>query len=35
MKAMGEFEQLVLLALLRRSGDAYGMEIRDEIEGRT
>jgi PadR family transcriptional regulator PadR len=32
---MGEFEQLVLLALLRRSGDAYGMEIRDEIEDRT
>ncbi len=32
---MGEFEQLILLALLRRSGDAYGMEIRDEIQDRT
>jgi len=29
---MGEFEQLVLLALLRRENDAYGMEVRDEIE---
>jgi len=35
VKAMGEFEQLVLLALLRRPGEAYGMEIRDEIEDRT
>jgi len=32
---MGEFEQLVLLALLRRDNDAYGMEIRQEIEDRT
>ena len=32
---MGEFEQLVLLAILRRGDDAYGMEIREEIEART
>ncbi len=32
---MGEFEQLVLLAVLRRSNDAYGIEVRDEIEKRT
>jgi PadR family transcriptional regulator PadR len=32
---MGEFEQLVLLAILRRGNDAYGMEIREEIEART
>ena len=32
---MGEFEQLVLLALLRRDNRAYGMEIREEIEART
>ena len=32
---MGEFEQLVLLALLHRGNDAYGMEIREEIEKRT
>lgn len=32
---MGEFEQLVLLALLRRGNDAYGMEVKDEIERRT
>ncbi|MEQ8331519.1 MAG: helix-turn-helix transcriptional regulator [Longimicrobiales bacterium] len=31
---MGEFEQLVLLALLHRGNDAYGMEIREEIEER-
>jgi PadR family transcriptional regulator PadR len=29
---MGEFEQLVLLAILRLDNDAYGMEIREEIE---
>lgn len=29
---MGEFEQLVLLAILRRDNDAYGMEVREEIE---
>jgi DNA-binding PadR family transcriptional regulator len=32
---MGEFEQLVLLALLRLGNDAYGMEVRVEIERRT
>jgi DNA-binding PadR family transcriptional regulator len=32
---MGEFEQLVLLALLCRENDAYGMEVREEIEERT
>lgn len=32
---MGEFEQMVLLALLRRDNDAYGMEVREEIEART
>ncbi|GMV06996.1 MAG: hypothetical protein AMXMBFR53_32710 [Gemmatimonadota bacterium] len=32
---MGEFEQLVLLALLRLDNDGYGMEVREEIERRT
>lgn len=32
---MGEFEQLVLLALLRLDNDAYGMEVREEIGRRT
>lgn len=32
---MGEFEQLVLLALLCQDNDAYGMEVREEIEART
>jgi DNA-binding PadR family transcriptional regulator len=32
---LGEFEQLVLLALLRLGNDAYGMEVRREIEERT
>ncbi len=31
---LGEFEQLVLLALLRLGADAYGMTIRREIEQR-
>jgi len=31
---LGEFEQLVLLAILRLGGDAYGMRIRREIEER-
>jgi PadR family transcriptional regulator PadR len=31
---IGEFEQLVLLAILRLKGDAYGMRIRREIEDR-
>ena len=32
---MGEFEQLVLLAILRLDNRAYGMEIREEIEKQT
>lgn len=32
---LGEFEQLVLLALLRLEPEAYGVSIRDEIEART
>jgi PadR family transcriptional regulator PadR len=32
---LGEFEQLVLLALLQLGPDAYGVAIRDEIEART
>lgn len=33
--ALGEFEQLVLLALLRLGERAYGIAIRDEIVART
>ncbi|HUL72604.1 MAG TPA: helix-turn-helix transcriptional regulator [Vicinamibacterales bacterium] len=32
---LGEFEQLVLLALLRLGADAYGVSICDDIAGRT
>lgn len=32
---LGEFEQLVLLAVLRLQDDAYGVPIRREIEHRT
>jgi PadR family transcriptional regulator PadR len=32
---LGEFEQLVLLALVRQGRDAYGVSVRDEIEERT
>jgi len=32
---LGEFEQLVLLALLRLGAEAYGVAIRDEIEQQT
>lgn len=32
---LGEFEQLVLLALLRLGEEAYGIPIRDEIATRT
>jgi DNA-binding PadR family transcriptional regulator len=32
---MGEFEQLVLLALVRLGPDSYGMELRREIAERT
>src|ERR1700730_12554007 len=32
---LGEFEQLVLLAVLRLGDEAYGMTVRREIETRT
>lgn len=32
---LGEFEQLVLLAIVHQDDDAYGVTIRREIEGRT
>jgi PadR family transcriptional regulator PadR len=32
---LGDFEQLVLLALVRLGPDAYGLTIRQEIEERT
>jgi PadR family transcriptional regulator PadR len=32
---LGEFEQLVLLALVRQGADAYGVSICDDIAGRT
>ena len=37
MKAecLGEFEQLVLLAIVQLGADAYGMTIRRQIEDRT
>ena len=34
-QGLGEFEQLVLLAILRLHGEAYGVPIVDEIERRT
>ncbi len=34
-KYLGEFEQLLLFALLRLEGKAYGVTIRQEIERRT
>lgn len=34
-KFLGEFEQVVLLAVIRMAGDGYGMAIRREIETRT
>ncbi len=33
--SLGEFEQLVLLAILHQDEDAYGVTIRQEIEKRT
>jgi PadR family transcriptional regulator, regulatory protein PadR len=33
--ALGEFEQLVLIAVLRLQEDAYGASVRREIEART
>jgi PadR family transcriptional regulator, regulatory protein PadR len=32
---LGEFEQLVLLALLRQGSDAYGVSLSEEISERT
>ena len=32
---LGEFEQLVLLAMLRLKDNAYGVTVRQEIQGRT
>jgi PadR family transcriptional regulator PadR len=32
---LGEFEQVVLLALLRLKDNAYGVTVRQEIQGRT
>jgi len=32
---LGEFEQLVLLAVLRLGDDAYGATVKNEIESRT
>ena len=32
---MGEFEHLVMLAILRRGEDAYGVPVVEEIERRT
>ena len=32
---LGEFEQLVLLALTRLGSDAYGVSIADDIDART
>ena len=32
---LGEFEQIVLLAVLRLADDAYAIPIREEIEART
>ena len=32
---LGEFEQVVLLAIMRLGPDAYGVTIRQEIESRT
>lgn len=34
-ETLGDFEHLVLLALVRLEDDAYGMTVRREIESRT
>jgi PadR family transcriptional regulator PadR len=34
-EALGEFEQLVLLAIMQLKDDVYGVPIADEIEHRT
>ena len=33
--ALGEFEYLVILAVIRLAGNAYGMRVRQEIANRT
>jgi PadR family transcriptional regulator PadR len=33
--SLGEFEHLVMLAVLRLGDDAYGMRVRQEIDSRT
>ena len=33
--SLGEFEQMILLAVLRRGDEAYGVEVRREIESAT
>ena len=35
MKRLGEFEQMILLALVRLGDDAYGVTIKEEIETQT
>ena len=34
-QSVGEFEQMILLALIRLKDNAYGMTIRQEIDSRT
>jgi DNA-binding PadR family transcriptional regulator len=34
-KALGEFEQMILLAILQLDGDVYGVPIVEEIKRRT
>ena len=34
-ESLGEFEQIILLALMRLGSEAYGMSVRREIEERT
>ncbi len=34
-KSLGEFEQIVLLAVLRRGDNAYGASVRKELRART
>ena len=33
-ESLGEFEQLVMFAVLRLDDDAYGASVRDELKGR-
>ena len=33
--SLGEFEQMILLAVLRKAHEAYGVEVRREIEAAT